>query len=95
MPIQFLLCGCLRFVEPGSATQIIVGIVFCIGYLSLIAYLTPYEGRSCSQSGPATCCPPHTHFMLWAPRYSDGSDNLFSTVCQVGWQINALPLEHL
>ena len=27
---KFLLCGCLRFIEPGSATQIIVGIIFCV-----------------------------------------------------------------
>ena len=37
-----LLCGCLRFIKPGSATQIIVGIVFCVVYLSLLAYLTPF-----------------------------------------------------
>ena len=53
---KFLLCGMLRFVEPGSATQIVVGIVFCVIYLSLLAYLTPYV---------------------------DGTDDLFSTVCQV------------
>lgn len=27
---KFLLCGMLRFVDPGSATQIIIGIVFCV-----------------------------------------------------------------
>lgn len=40
---KFLLCGCLRFVQPGSATQVVVGITFCVFYLSLIAFYTPYN----------------------------------------------------
>ena len=39
---KFLLCGMLRFIEPGSATQVVVAIIFCVQYLSLIAYVTPY-----------------------------------------------------
>lgn len=38
---KFCLCGLLRFIEPESATQIVVGVIFCVMYLSLIAYLTP------------------------------------------------------
>ena len=57
-------CGCLRFVEPGSATQIIIGIVFCIGYLSLIAYLTPYADDS--DDFFSTVCQVQTLFVLLA-----------------------------
>lgn len=40
---KFCLCGLLRFIQPESATQVIVGIMFCVIYLSLVAYLTPYD----------------------------------------------------
>ena len=44
--------------------QIIVGIIFCIGYLALIAFLTPYETNSDNLF--STVCQVQTLFVLLA-----------------------------
>lgn len=43
---KFLLCGCLRFVAPESASQVIFGICFCVCYLSAVAFFAPYKADS-------------------------------------------------
>lgn len=43
---KFLICGLLRFVSPGSASQIVVGIIFCVACLAVYTYLTPYATDS-------------------------------------------------
>ena len=40
---KFVLCGLLKYIEPGSANQIILGLVFCVMSLSLVAYCNPYN----------------------------------------------------
>ena len=40
---KFLLCACLRFVFPGTATQIVVGIIFVSLYMLVVTWLRPYK----------------------------------------------------
>ena len=43
---KFLLCACLRFVFPGTASQIVIGIMFVSMYMLMVAWFSPYKQDS-------------------------------------------------
>lgn len=43
---KFFLCALLRYIQPGSATQLLIGIGVCIFYLAAVAFFSPYKTSS-------------------------------------------------
>lgn len=43
---KLLLCGCVRFLAPGSPAQCLGTMLFCIIYLALVAYIAPYKSSA-------------------------------------------------
>lgn len=62
---KLFLCGILRYIDEGSANQVIIGLVFCVTTLSLVSYYSPYEesgdnflNTMCQACGVGICSVP-------------------------------------
>ena len=40
---KFMLCGVFALISPGTPTQLVVGLVFCISYLGFETFADPYD----------------------------------------------------